>query len=73
MVNGQNSTQQRLYAIRVSVGIQAFCPALASEFMDRVVPSHPLQHIASVVRVKCNILILFLKVFSPKKGGFLIE
>ena len=49
MVNGQNSTQQRLYAIRVSVGIQAFCPALASEFMDRVVPSHPLQHIASVV------------------------
>ena len=34
---------------------------------------NPARVLASVVRAKCNILILCLKLLSPKKGGFLIE
>jgi len=41
--------QQRLYAIRVSVIIQAFCPAQTSVRLDRKVARNPLLHIASTV------------------------
>jgi hypothetical protein len=49
-----------LYAIRVSVVIQAFCPAHSSVSVDRKVARNPLLHIASTVvghlinRIKSN-------------------
>jgi hypothetical protein len=41
-----------LYLIRVSVVIQAFCPAQTSVSVDRKVDRNPLLHIASIVSRK---------------------
>ena len=55
-LRGLKSTnaQQRLYAIRVSVVIQAFCPAQTSVHFDRKVARNPLLHIASAVSSHCK-------------------
>ena len=45
----KTNAQQRLYAIRVSVLIQAFCPAQTLVSADRKVARNPLLHIASAV------------------------
>ena len=47
------SLEQRLYAIRVSVVIQAFCPAQTSVFVDRNEARNPLLHIA--LNVTCKV------------------
>ena len=64
---------QRLYAIRVSVVIQAFCPAQNSVSVDRKVARNPLLPLHSNVNnIKYTTIEKFLIFFNHiKKGMFL--